>query len=126
NADSARHERKESKSSWGGLKSSKVQDKVDEKRTTAMGSMVSGETVTVAAKRDATVTGSSLVSTGDLAVQAGRDLTIDAAQNTFARTDMHKEKNRDLTGVLTGNKLGLDDMTGNQKLYINSSKHNGT
>ena len=126
NSDSARHERKESKSSWGGLKSSKVQDKVDEKRTTAMGSMVSGETVTVAAKRDATVTGSNLVSTGDLAVQAGRDLTIDAAQNTFARTDMHKEKNRDLTGVLTGNKLGLDDMTGNQKLYINSSKHNGT
>ncbi|MDO4237863.1 hemagglutinin repeat-containing protein [Pseudomonas sp.] len=126
NSDSARHERKESKSSWGGLKSSKVQDKVDEKRTTALGSMVSGETVTVAAKRDATVTGSNLVSTGDLAVQAGRDLTIDAAQNTFARTDMHKEKNRDLTGVLTGNKLGLDDMTGNQKLYINSSKHNGT
>lgn len=126
NADSARHERKESKSSWGGLKSSKVQDNVDEKRTTAMGSMVSGETVTVAAKRDATVTGSSLASTGDLTVQAGRDLTIDAAQNTFARTDMHKEKNRDLTGVLTGNKLGLDDMTGNQKLYINSSKHNGT
>ncbi|MEX5497050.1 hypothetical protein ABFV51_28055, partial [Pseudomonas asgharzadehiana] len=38
NADSARHERKESKSSWGGLKSSKVQDKVDEKRTTALGS----------------------------------------------------------------------------------------
>lgn len=126
NSDSARHERKESKSSWGGLKSSKVQDQVDEKRTTAMGSMVSGETVTVAAKRDATVTGSSLVSTGDLAVQAGRDLTVDAAQNTFARTDMHKEKNRNLTGVLTGNKLGLDDMTGNQKLYINSSKHNGT
>ncbi|WP_246750267.1 hemagglutinin repeat-containing protein [Pseudomonas sp. SWRI144] len=126
NSVSARHERKESKSSWGGLKSSKVQDKVDEKRTTALGSMVSGETVTVAAKRDATVTGSNLVSTGDLAVQAGRDLTIDAAQNTFARTDMHKEKNRDLTGVLTGNKLGLDDMTGNQKLYINSSKHNGT
>ena len=126
NSDSARHERKESKSSWGGLKSSKVQDQVDEKRTTALGSMVSGETVTVAAKRDAKVTGSALVSTGDLAVQAGRDLTIDAAQNTFARTDMHKEKNRDLTGVLTGNSLGLDDLTGNQKLYINSSKHNGT
>ena len=126
NADSARHERKESKSSWGGLKSSKVQDKVDEKRTTAMGSMVSGETVTVLADRDATVTGSSLVSSGDLVMQAGRDLTIDAAQNTFARTDMHKEKNRDLTGVLTGNSLGLDDITGNQKLYINSSKHNGT
>ncbi|XXE00003.1 hemagglutinin repeat-containing protein [Pseudomonas sp. Z3-6] len=125
-ADSARHERKESKSSWGGFKSSKVQDKVDEKRTTAVGSMVSGETVTVAGGRDVKVTGSSLVSTGDLAVQAGRDLTIDAAKNTFSRTDMHKEKNRDLTGVLTGNKLGLDDMTGNQHLFINSQKHNGT
>ena len=125
-SDSARHERKESKSSWGGFKSSKVQDKVDEKRTTAVGSMVSGETVTVAGGQDVKVTGSSLVSTGDLAVQAGRDLIIDAAQNTFSRTDMHKEKNRDLTGVLTGNKLGLDDMTGNQHLFINSQKHNGT
>lgn len=125
-AESARHERKESKSSWGGLKSSKVQDKVDEKRTVAVGSMVSGETVSVVAGQDATVTGSALVSTGDLAVQAGRDLTIDAAQNTFSRTDMHKEKNRDLTGVLTGNKLGLDDITGNQHLSISSSKHNGT
>ncbi|WP_417695936.1 hemagglutinin repeat-containing protein [Pseudomonas sp.] len=125
-SDSARHERKESKSSWGGFKSSKVQDKVDEKRTTAVGSMVSGETVTVAGGQDVKVTGSSLVSTGDLAVQAGRDLTIDAAKNTFSRTDMHKEKNRDLTGVLTGNKLGLDDMTGNQHLFINSQKHNGT
>ncbi|UOK38523.1 hemagglutinin repeat-containing protein [Pseudomonas palleroniana] len=126
NSDSARHERKESKSSWGGFKSSKVEDKVDEKRTTAVGSMVSGDTVTVASGQDVKVTGSSLVSTGDLAVQAGRDLTIDAAQNTFSRTDMHKEKNRDLTGVLTGNKLGLDDATGNQHLYINSQKHNGT
>ncbi|PSL93731.1 hemagglutinin repeat-containing protein [Pseudomonas sp. R9.37] len=126
NSDSARHERKESKSSWGGFKSSKVEDKVDEKRTTAVGSMVSGDTVTVAAKRDATVTGSSLVSTGNLAVEAGRDLTIDAAKNTFSRVDMHKEKSRDLTGVLTGNKLGLDDITGNQHLSIGSQKHNGT
>ncbi|WP_177035086.1 hemagglutinin repeat-containing protein, partial [Pseudomonas edaphica] len=125
-SDSVSHERKESKSSWGGFKSSKVEDQVDEKRTTAVGSMVSGDTVTVAGGQDVKVTGSSLVSTGDLAVQAGRDLTIDAAQNTFSRTDMHKEKNRDLTGVLTGNKLGLDDITGNQHLFINSQKHNGT
>ncbi|MEJ1229236.1 hemagglutinin repeat-containing protein [Pseudomonas sp. CCNWLW56] len=125
-SDSARHERKQSKSSWGGFKSSKIEDKVDEKQTTAVGSMVSGETVTVAGGQDVKVTGSSLVSTGDLSVQAGRDLTIDAARNTFSRTDMHKEKNRDLTGVLTGNKLGLDDMTGNQHLFINRQKHNGT
>ena len=125
-SDSARHERKQSKSSWGGFKSSKVQDKVAETRTTAVGSMVSGETVSVAGGQDVTVTGSALVSTADLTVQAGRDLTIDAAQNTFSRTDMHKEKSRDLTGVLTGNKLGLDDITGNQHLSISSQKRNGT
>ncbi|PHN57068.1 hypothetical protein AO268_24130, partial [Pseudomonas sp. ICMP 8385] len=125
-SDSARHERKQSKSSWGGFKSSKVQDKVAETRTTAVGSMVSGEAVSVAGGQDVTVTGSALVSTADLTVQAGRDLTIDAAQNTFSRTEMYKEKSRDLTGVLTGNKLGLDDITGNQHLSISSQKRNGT
>ncbi|MDS9876015.1 hemagglutinin repeat-containing protein [Pseudomonas protegens] len=122
-SESDRHERKQSKSSWGGLKSSKVEDKVSETRTTAIGSMVSGDTVSVTAGRDATVTGSSLVSTGDLSVQAVRDLTIDAATNTFSRTEIHKQKNRDLTGVLTANNLGLDDITGNQHLSISSQKH---
>ena len=125
-SESARHERSKSKSSWGGLKSSKVQDKLAETQTTAVGSMISGDTIAVIAKRDATVTGSALVSTNDLAVRAGRDLTIDAAENTFSRTQMHKEKNRDLTGVLTGNNLGLDDITGNQHLSISNQKHNGT
>ncbi|WP_177329233.1 hemagglutinin repeat-containing protein, partial [Pseudomonas sp. SHC52] len=125
-SNSARHERKQSKSSWGGLKSSKVQDQLAETQTTAVGSMISGDTIAVVAKRDATVTGSALVSTDDLTVRAGRDLTIDAAENTFSRTQMHKEKNRDLTGVLTGNNLGLDDITGNQHLSISNQKHNGT
>lgn len=125
-SESARHERSKSKSSWGGLKSSKVQDKLAETQTTAVGSLISGDTIAVSAKRDATVTGSALVSTNDLAVRAGRDLTIDAAENTFSRTQMHKEKNRDLTGVLTANNLGLDDITGNQHLSISNQKHNGT
>ncbi|BBH31958.1 hemagglutinin repeat-containing protein [Pseudomonas sp. St290] len=125
-SESARHERSKSKSSWGGLKSSKIQDKLVETQTTAIGSLISGDTIAVNAKRDATVTGSALVSTNDLAVRAGRDLTIDAAENTFSRTQMHKEKNRDLTGALTGNNLGLDDITGNQHLSISSQKHNGT
>nr|WP_306108701.1 hemagglutinin repeat-containing protein [Pseudomonas sp. Fl4BN1] len=120
--ESDRHERKQSKSSWGGLKSSKVEDKVSETRTTAVGSMVSGDTVSVTAGRDATVTGSSLVSTRDLSVQAVREFTIDAAANTFSRTEMHKQKSRDLTGVLTANNLGLDDITGNQHLSISSQK----
>ncbi|NWD75824.1 hemagglutinin repeat-containing protein [Pseudomonas gingeri] len=122
---SARHESSKSKSSWGGLKSSKAQDKVAETQTTAVGSLIAGDTLDVVAKRDATVTGSALASTGDLTVQAGRDLTINAAQNTFTRDEMHKEKGHDFTGILTANKLGIDDITGNQHLNMSSSSHNG-
>lgn len=124
-SSSARHESSSSKSSWGGLKSSKVKDQLAETQTTAVGSMISGNTVDVAAKRDITITGSSLVSTQDLTVQAGRDLTINAAENTFTRNELHKEKNRDLTGVLTANNLGVDDITGNQHLSISSQNHTG-
>ncbi|NWA10194.1 hemagglutinin repeat-containing protein [Pseudomonas gingeri] len=124
-SSSARHESSKSKSSWGGFKSSKVQDAVSETRTEAVGSMISGDSVSVVSGRDATVSGSSLVSTQDLSVQAGRDLTINAVENTFTRTDMHKEKSRDLTGMLTANNLGVDDITGNLHLSIGNQKHNG-
>lgn len=122
---SARHEKSSSKSSWGGFKSSKVEDQLAETQTMAVGSVISGNTVDVTARRDATVTGSSLVSTQDLSVRAGRDLTINAAENTFNRTERHKEKNRDLSGVLTGNNLGIDDITGNQHLSISGQSHTG-
>ncbi|MGE7956727.1 hemagglutinin repeat-containing protein [Pseudomonas sp. NPDC089530] len=124
-SNSARHESSKSKSGWGGLKSSKVQDKLAETQTKAVGSIISGNTVDVVAKHDATVTGSALVSTKDLSVQAGNDLTIDAAENTFTRSELHKQKNRDLMGVLTANNMGLDDITGNQHLSISSSNHTG-
>nr|WP_223555677.1 hemagglutinin repeat-containing protein [Pseudomonas sp. BF-R-01] len=123
---SARHESSSSKSSWGGFKSSKVKDALSESQTTAVGSLISGDTIAVSAKRDAAISGSVLVSTDDLAVRAGRDLLITAAENTYTRTEAHKEKNRDLTGVLTGNKLGVDDITGNQHLSISGQRHNGT
>ncbi len=125
-SNSARHESSSSKSSWGGLKSSKVKDQLSETQTTAVGSVISGNTVDVVANRDVTITGSSLVSTQDLAVQAGRDLTINAAENIFTRDEFHKEKNRDLSGVLTANNLGVDDITGNQHLSVSSQNHTGT
>lgn len=124
-SNSARHESSKSKSSWGGLKSSKVQDAVAETQTVARGSIISGNTVDVAALHDVMVRGSGLVSTQDLNVRAGRDLVIDAVQNTFTHDEMHKQKNRDLTGVLTANNLGVDDITGNQHLSISSQNHTG-
>ncbi|EJM04483.1 hemagluttinin repeat protein, partial [Pseudomonas sp. GM102] len=125
-SSSVRYESSSSKSSWGGFKSSKVKDTLSETQTTAVGSLISGNTVAVSGKRDVDITGSAVVSTEDLTVRAGRDLTINAAENTFTRTQTHQEKNRDLTGVLTGNKLGIDDITGNQHLFIGGQKHNGT
>uniref|UniRef100_UPI003F58DDCA two-partner secretion domain-containing protein n=1 Tax=Pseudomonas helvetica TaxID=3136738 RepID=UPI003F58DDCA len=120
-----RHDKDSNSRSLGGFKASKVTDKVNESRTTAVGSLVSGNSVDVHAGQDGLVRGSSLVSTADLSVSAGRDLQIDAAQNTFSRDELHKEKNHDFTGVLTGNKLGLDDMTGNQHLSTSSQNHTG-
>jgi filamentous hemagglutinin len=124
-SQSVRHESSSSKKSLGGLKSSKVKDRVSETQTTAVGSMISGNTVDVVANRDVMISGSALVSTEDLAVQAGRDLTIKAAENTFTRNEYHKEKNRDLSGVLTANNLGVDDITGNQHLSVGSQNHTG-
>jgi filamentous hemagglutinin len=124
-SQSVRHESSSSKKSLGGLKSSKVKDRASETQTTGVGSMISGNTVDVVANRDVMISGSALVSTEDLAVQAGRDLTIKAAENTFTRNEYHKEKNRDLSGVLTANKLGVDDITGNQHLSVGSQSHNG-
>ena len=124
-SNSARHESKSSKSSLGGLKSSKIKDQLAETQSTAVGSTISGNTLDVLARRDVNVIGSSLVSTQDLAVQAGRDLTIDAALNTFSRNERHKQKSRDLSGVLTANNLGVDDITGNQHLSISSQNRTG-
>ncbi len=124
-SQTVRHESSSSKKSLGGLKSSKVKDRVSETQTTAVGSMISGNTVDVVSGRDVMITGSALVSTEDLTVQAGRDLTIKAAENTFTRNEYHKEKSRDLSGVLTANNLGVDDITGNQHLSVGSQSHNG-
>ncbi|WP_305592654.1 hemagglutinin repeat-containing protein [Pseudomonas sp.] len=113
-----------SKSSWGGLKSSKLKHDVKESSTQAVGSLISGDNVDLQAGRDVQVTASGVVSTEDLNILAARDITIDAATNTFTRDEKHKSKNRDLTGLATGNNLGLDDITGNQHLSISKGKGN--
>lgn len=119
-----RQERSSSKKSWGGFKSSKMDRKVAETRTESVGSLISGEDISIQSGRDTQVTGSGVVGTQDVSLIAGRDLKVDAATNTFSREESYKSKSRDLTGVLTANKLGLDDITGNQHLSISSGKGN--
>ncbi|WP_339437367.1 hemagglutinin repeat-containing protein [Pseudomonas sp. EL_65y_Pfl1_R32] len=119
------HEKHSNSRSLGGFKASKIDDKVNENRTTAVGSLISGDSLDVQAGRDGLISGSSLVSTADLSVSAGRDLRVDAAQNTFDRQDSHKEKTRDLTGMVTANRGGLDDITGDLHLSIGSKSHVG-
>ncbi|SDL39184.1 hemagglutinin repeat-containing protein [Pseudomonas indica] len=120
------HSSSTSKRSWGGLKSGKAKHEVAESQTEVVGSLISGETLGIQAGRDVKVTGSGLVSTGDLSVVAGRDLSVEAGTNSFSRTEKHKVKSRDLTGIATGNNLGLDDITGDLHLSISKQKGNGS
>ncbi len=76
-----------------GTLSSKTKTQRDEfADTTAIASTFSGDTLTLAAGQDLRITGSDLVATGDLTARAGRDLTLDTAQETHSETHYKKTK----------------------------------
>jgi len=118
----SRQSRSSSKSSWGGFKSSKAKNDVSESSTQSVGSLISGDNVSIQSGRDAQVTGSGVVGTHDVELIATRDLKVDAATNTFSRDESYKVKSHDFTGILTANNLGLDDITGKQRLSISNGK----
>lgn len=118
----SRQSRSSSKSSWGGFKSSKAKNDVSESSTQSVGSLISGDNVSIQSGRDAQVTGSGVVGTHDVELIATRDLKVDAATNTFSRDERYKVKSHDFTGILTANNLGLDDITGKQRLSISNGK----
>ncbi|VVE39037.1 filamentous hemagglutinin outer membrane protein [Pandoraea horticolens] len=61
-------------------------------QTIAVGSTVSGNAVGVAAGRDLVVSGSTVVGTQDVALQAGRDLRIESAQNENESSASYEKK----------------------------------
>lgn len=77
-------------------------DRVDERF--AVGTVLSGEQIQIAAQRDITARGVQAAATGDVRLSAGRHLDIGAAQNTT--TETHQSQ-RSKSGVMSGMGGGL-------------------
>ncbi|MFT3759167.1 hemagglutinin repeat-containing protein [Thauera sp.] len=103
------------KSSGGSALSRRSRETLDTlDQSTAVASTFSGDTVTLAASNDLGVRGSNVVATGDLALAAGRDLTIEAATETHAETHFRKDKKSGLSSS------GASISIGSQKLSQNT------
>ncbi|WP_459594817.1 hemagglutinin repeat-containing protein, partial [Dickeya ananatis] len=72
------------------------QDTVD--RQTAAASVLSGNTVALAAGHDLTISGSDVAGTGDVSLSAGNTLTVTAAQERDAQTHLREETHAGLMG----------------------------
>ncbi|WP_205203986.1 hemagglutinin repeat-containing protein, partial [Azonexus hydrophilus] len=70
-------------------------------QTTAIGSSLGGETVLIQAGRDLTLTGSNAVADADIALIAGRDLTLEAATETYTETHFKDKKKSGFSASLT-------------------------
>ncbi|WP_182111127.1 hemagglutinin repeat-containing protein [Comamonas testosteroni] len=86
--------------------------------TTAVGSNLGGDTVAINAGRDIAVTGSHVVSDTGTTLQAGRDVTIAAAQETSSEQHYRKETKSGIfgggggIGFTIGSRMQSADQTG--------------
>ncbi|MGY0619423.1 hemagglutinin repeat-containing protein [Lysobacter sp. A378] len=87
-----------------GFLSSKTTTTHDETTATyAVGTTLSGETVDLAAGRDFSAIAAQVVGTGDVAIAAGRDLTLDAGQSTYSEAhEKHEKKSGLMSGMGSG------------------------
>ena len=104
--ESSSHLEEHSRQSTSGMLSKKTTVTHDEIwQTTAQGSLLSGDNVTVQAGNDLLIHGSSVAGEGDIALQAGHDVTIEAATHT--RADYHMEKTRKSGVFGSGSGVGV-------------------
>jgi filamentous hemagglutinin len=80
-------------------------------QTTSVGTLLSGDTVTVAAGHDLTATAAQVAATHDVVLAAGNNLTLAAGKDTYNETDTSGKSH---TGLMNGG--GLSVMIGNQSL----------
>ncbi len=87
------------KTSSNGL-SSKTKKTYDETyQTTAQGSLISADSVTMQAKHDVNVKGSDIVSTQDTNIYAGNNVTIDYAEEQYKSKHKEQEKKSGVMGM---------------------------
>uniref|UniRef100_UPI0023AF9945 hemagglutinin repeat-containing protein n=1 Tax=Sedimenticola hydrogenitrophicus TaxID=2967975 RepID=UPI0023AF9945 len=88
-----------------GLFSSK--QTIDEQRSTVrqvVGSTLSAERVALQAGQDLTVTGSQIVGSGDVTLQAGNNITLQSGKQTVSSYSHHQEKK---SGLMTSGGFGI-------------------
>jgi filamentous hemagglutinin len=73
-------------------------------QSTSVGTLLSGDTVTVAAGHDFTGTNAQIVGTNDVMMAAGNNLTLNAGQNTYSEIDSAGKSH---TGVMGGGGLSV-------------------
>ncbi|VVE58680.1 filamentous hemagglutinin [Pandoraea horticolens] len=87
-------------------------------QTIGVGSTVSGNAVGVAAGRDLAVSGSTVVGTQDVALQAGRDLHIASAQNESESSSFYEKKH---SGLGASGGVGISYGKNEQRDWTNDS-----
>ncbi|QBC30126.1 hemagglutinin repeat-containing protein [Pandoraea sp. XY-2] len=85
------HSRRED-SSGGFLSSTTTVSTTDTKTTVANGSVISADSVAVAAGKDMSVRGSTIVGTKDVALQAGHDVRVESTENVSEIRTFRDEK----------------------------------
>nr|WP_225776590.1 hemagglutinin repeat-containing protein [Pseudomonas sp. Marseille-Q3773] len=95
---------RKTKTSHSGLSSSQKTRIDSSTAITQQGSSVSGDTVVVRAGQDIGVSGSSIVSTNDTSLLAGRNVQIDSATETFEQSHASSKKK---SGLLSSGGIGF-------------------
>jgi len=91
---------------------------LDMKATQANGSLISADTVAIAAGNDLSVRGSTIVGNKDVVLQAGHDLRIDSTQSVSETRSFHEETS---TGLGSSGGVGISYGTNEQKDWANDS-----
>ncbi len=87
-------------------------------QSTSVGSVLSGDSVTVAAGNNLTATNAQIVATNDVVLAAGNNLTLNAGQNTY---DMRQNNSTSHIGLM--NNGGLSVLIGNRSTDDGYSEH---
>ena len=98
--------------------SSTTRTEIDSEQKRVVTSSLEGDTVSLHSNRDTTLRGSNVLADKDLNLQAGRDVRIQAAQETSAYRSMTRTHE---SGLLSGGNLGISIGSREQRLAQGTS-----
>lgn len=84
--------------------------------TTAQGTQLSGESVSIGSGRDITMTGAQILASKDIVLDATRDITVQAGLNTYAEDHYRREKKSGFSIGGMGISYGRSDSKSNQSV----------